>query len=301
MLSKNRLRILTLSFSIVCISLTASETIQGTCFDKKPKKVSNKKSATNNNATLNTSIQGPTKNVVNDTVPKIVDSLNVTNSKKSLLLAPNRPINSDTTLYITKKSIGSIYGDGYARIRKKNGDIIVAKIKAKSSLEINFIYPLNTIEEKISLSEIKAINYSDGTLESLIIQDISTENGTVTPTKSANNNDNKLTAKPLETKINNKKDTLDNNSEDLSWEKVEVTDSIEKASGLEEIAQLETKYTGSITVTNASLEKSSEIILRKKAAHAKANLIVITSKTIDRQYGELPSIVLKGTAYSKNN
>lgn len=316
MFQKNRIKLIIISITIVSFSLSANEAMHLSIYDKNPKK-EKRNNASKNKVNKKTTVTNDTLKNISfhaDSLPQNTNLASKDTIKKDLkkdnfMLQANVPIkknlaiNTDTNKLVFKKSIGSIFGDSYARILKKNGDLIVAAIKVKTTNEISFVYPLNTIIEKIDLSEVSSINYSDGTLITF------NTNTKVADTKADNLTENKVNSVNTENKSitdtkkasSNKKDDNALAENDINWELVEVTDSIDKASGLVEVAPLEINYTGSISVTNASLEKSSEIILKKKAAHIKASLIVITDKKIIRQYGELPSILLKGTAYSKTN
>jgi hypothetical protein len=316
MFSISRFKLSIISLLIICLSASAIETVQHNYFDKSPKKerksnISKKSKNKPKTTAVRDSI--PTKPATNDSLSlKTPD--NKTNTKKETFqFKENQTIKTDTII----RKIGSIYGDGYARVSKKNGDIIVIAIKTKDINEISYTYPLNTIEEKISMNDINSINYSDGKLEiythkpkieNTNNQDVANNDNSVDDQKSGDsenvvNNNTQITNNQSSTeksKKDSKKKKDPFTSVKLDWETVIVTDSLDAAAGLADLGQLETKYSGSITVSNASLEKSSTIIMQKKAAHIKATVVIITDKKIERQYGELPTITLKGTAYGKN-
>lgn len=50
--------------------------------------------------------------------------------------------------------------------------------------------------------------------------------------------------------------------------------------------------------TPKSLERSAQVILRKRAAQLNANYILLTDKSVDVAFGETPSVTLYGVAYT---
>lgn len=84
------------------------------------------------------------------------------------------------------------------------------------------------------------------------------------------------------------------------YRKVKVTESAIDVDGLIEIAKLEARVEGSERgySTPKTLERSATIVLRKKAASVNADIVLITDKKVSVAFGEVPSLVLYGTAYS---
>jgi len=84
------------------------------------------------------------------------------------------------------------------------------------------------------------------------------------------------------------------------YRKVKVTESAIDIDGLIEIAKLEARVEGSERgySTPKTLERSATIVLRKKAASVNADIVLITDKKVSVAFGEVPSLVLYGTAYS---
>lgn len=84
------------------------------------------------------------------------------------------------------------------------------------------------------------------------------------------------------------------------YRKVKVTKNPDDVEGLIEVAKLEARAEGSNKgySTPKSLERTAIIVLRKKAASVNANIVLITNKKSNVAFGEIPSVVLYGTAYS---
>lgn len=84
------------------------------------------------------------------------------------------------------------------------------------------------------------------------------------------------------------------------YRKVKVTESAIDIDGLIEVAKLEARVEGSERgySTPKTLERSATIVLRKKAASVNADIVLITDKKVSVAFGEVPSLVLYGTAYS---
>jgi hypothetical protein len=196
----------------------------------------------------------------------IARAIVLSDTAKKVAVAPLKN-DSVATKQVAEKT-GNTYSDGYARISKKNGDVLVATVKSKNLYEVQVIYPLNTVIEKLNTADLNEINYPDGKIDV----------------------------------INNKPEKVDNHewavvTSEKDWEKVEVTEDDSKIASLVEKGKVDAKYTGSQTATNQSLEKSGLIIARKRAARLKASVLVISEKQVSRQYGELPLIHIIGTAY----
>jgi hypothetical protein len=84
------------------------------------------------------------------------------------------------------------------------------------------------------------------------------------------------------------------------YRKVKVTKNPDDVEGLIEVAKLEAPAEGSSrgNTTLKSLERTATIVLRRKAALVNADIILITDKKSNVAFGEIPSLVLYGTAYS---
>jgi hypothetical protein len=84
------------------------------------------------------------------------------------------------------------------------------------------------------------------------------------------------------------------------YRKVKVTEDPDEVEGLVEVARLEAKAEGSDRgyATPKSLERTATIVLRRKAALVNANIVLITDKSTNVAFGEIPSVTLYGTAYS---
>lgn len=84
------------------------------------------------------------------------------------------------------------------------------------------------------------------------------------------------------------------------YRKVKVTKNPDDVEGLIEVAKLEAPAEGSSrrNTTLKSLERTATIVLRRKAALVNADIVLITDKKSNVAFGELPSLILYGTAYS---
>ncbi len=84
------------------------------------------------------------------------------------------------------------------------------------------------------------------------------------------------------------------------YRKVKVTEDPDEVEGLVEVARLEAKAEGSDRgyTTPKSLERTATIVLRRKAALVNGNIVLITDKSVNVAFGEIPSVTLYGTAYA---
>jgi len=87
------------------------------------------------------------------------------------------------------------------------------------------------------------------------------------------------------------------------WEKIIVTeDPKDVKATMIQIDIVEAKVEANTNDHNykpETLENSAKIILRKKAALIKGELVLIKKKSHNRPYGEPPSLVMQGIAYRK--
>ena len=86
----------------------------------------------------------------------------------------------------------------------------------------------------------------------------------------------------------------------LDWRKVKFLKNERRASGMHQVKEIiaQTKGSGRGFETPKSLEVKAKTILRKKAANVNAQYVLITNKTINTAFGEIPSATLTGIAYS---
>jgi hypothetical protein len=84
------------------------------------------------------------------------------------------------------------------------------------------------------------------------------------------------------------------------YRKVKVTYNTEEVEGMVEVAKLEAKAEGSDRrySTPTALERTAIIVLRRKAALVNGEIVLITGKKTNVAFGEIPSVILYGTAYS---
>ncbi len=155
-------------------------------------------------------------------------------------------------------------------IFKKSGFAILGKVLDKNLFEIKYIKKGEKLERKMSTRELTSIHYANGKFELI-------DN---TPEKS-------------------KKDWVTATSE-VEWKRVKVVNDEASVAGMVEKGDVEVDYEAKkINMGNDLMERNAIAILQKKANALKAEVILITSKDIKREYGEIPSIRMTAKAYSK--
>lgn len=84
------------------------------------------------------------------------------------------------------------------------------------------------------------------------------------------------------------------------YRKVKVTYEPDDVDGMVEVAKLEARAEGSERnyTTAKTLERTATIVLRRKAALVNAEMVLITDKKVHVAFGEIPFIILYGTAYT---
>jgi hypothetical protein len=208
-------------------------------------------------------------NAQTDTIPQV--ALKADSVGASKLSVPDSVQKVEVKRDSTSLSIGfkgAVFSDGYDRVFMKNGDVLVCNIKDQNLYVVRIVYPLNTAIEAVNTSDIHYLNFFDGRYQL----------------------------------VNNKPEIVENRTwavvvSEKDWEKVEITEDASLVSNLVEKGVIKARYTGKQTATNQYLEKSASIILRKKAARMKASVVVVSEKNVQRDYGELPVIDMKGIAY----
>ena len=157
------------------------------------------------------------------------------------------------------------------KIVKKSGVFFYVTFVSKNLYEISYKKPGENIIQKISTSDISRIYHRNGKV------DVVDNN----PEKKA-------------------KDWVVKASEN-EWQRVKVVNDEEKVAGMLEKGEIEAEYTAK-KLTNSDnelLEKNAIIVLKKKAFSLKANYVLVKSKNVERNYGEMPSIKMSGIAYFK--
>jgi predicted HNH restriction endonuclease len=158
----------------------------------------------------------------------------------------------------------------YDHLIKTNGDLLVVTIKSENAKEIGFLYPLNTVLNFVPLAQVKEIQYKNGTVKVI---------DTATPT-------------------NLKVLKAENPEED--WKFVKITYNKKDVEGLPDLGPIDSKAEGKKLNTSTDLlERNAILYLQKKAARMGASKVLITNKDIQSAYGELPVVVLTGTAYGR--
>jgi hypothetical protein len=155
-------------------------------------------------------------------------------------------------------------------IIKQNGDKLMVIIKDKNLYEVKYYSTGNKVLQVISSSNIKEIHYADGHIETI---------DSIPEKKSKD-----FTAK--------------NHTND--WEQIIVTYKPKEVALLIEKSPVEVEFIpDKFNADNEFLERSAIVVMKKKAFFMKASAVLIVEKSFNREYGEFPSIVLKGIAYSK--
>lgn len=160
--------------------------------------------------------------------------------------------------------------EAYDTIFKKSGFAILCKVKDKNLFEIKYIKKGEKLERKISTRELKSISYANGKTELI------------------DNNPQK-----------SKKDWVTTSSE-IEWKRVKTFKDPAEVAGMTEKGDIEAEYVASkMTMGNDVMERNAIAILQKKALTLKGNAILILTKEIKREYGEIPSIKMTAKAYSR--
>jgi hypothetical protein len=202
-----------------------------------------------------------------DTLPLLKkDSVSISVIKDTLnkkLLPPNV---KDTLKVASQNPLNA----DLDKIIKRNGDSILCKIIGKNLYEVEYSKPQSKTKLKLSTANIKEIFYANGKYELI-------DN---TPEKK-------------------KKDWTVASSE-VEWKNITITYEPTEVKGLIEKGQVDAFFESKrMSTENELLERTSYVILKKKAYSMKATIILITSKKFSRMYGEMPSITVIGTAYGK--
>ena len=165
---------------------------------------------------------------------------------------------------------GSLKTTDYDHLIKTNGDLLVVTIKSENAKEVGFLYPLNMVINFVPVAQVKEIQYKNGTVKVIDI---------ATPT-------------------NMKILKAENPEED--WKFVKITYTKKDVEGLPDLGPIDSKAEGKKLNTSTDLlERNAILYLQKKAARMGASKVLITNKDIQAAYGELPVVVLTGTAYGR--
>lgn len=202
--------------------------------------------------------------VVNEMLQLPHDTLEIQSSDGSTFPANSANIQSDTA-----------FRSDFDQIVTIDNKVIIARITRIGPGEVNFVYPFNTEANSISRDIINCIIHETGRKEIFNLVDQE-------DLKRGDFQENFVVEKKKKV-----------------WEEVDTTYHEEKTSGMVEIDRFVVQYESSkMRATVEFLEKNALIILRKKAAHAGAELVLITYKKVHTAYGDLPSIEMEGIAYS---
>jgi preprotein translocase subunit Sss1 len=160
----------------------------------------------------------------------------------------------------------------YDKIIKISGDVLVVKISDKNIHEVAFTYPLNTVVNKVNLSDVNAIIHADGNYEVI---------------------DHKTAF------VASKDKYWTVVASELEWAKVAVINDIDSvSSSMIQKAPVKAKYVADKMTADPDLMlKNCVIIMKKKAVRQGANILLITDKKFFREYGELPYVEVTGLLY----
>lgn len=198
-----------------------------------------------------------------------VDSIKV-DSTKVTKIEPQKQVSIKDSLIPASPAKQQLSYDtaGLDKITKKNGDVLIVKIINKNIYEVEYKIPGEVNSKKLNKNNIKEIKYANGKVEVL------------------DNNPEKK-----------QKDWAVVASEN-EWSKIKVVYNASDVTGMVEKGQIDSEFEAKkMNTEDETLERTAIVVLKKKAFALKASTILITEKTFDRQYGELPAIKMKATAY----
>ena len=160
---------------------------------------------------------------------------------------------------------------GLDKIVKKTGAFFYVNYVGKNLYEISYKKPGENIIQKISTADVSRVYHANGKVDIV------------------DNNPDK-----------NPKDWVVKASE-KEWQRVRVVYEEDKVAGMAEKGEIEAEFVAKKlnNSDNELLEKNAIIVLKKKAFSLKANYVLVKSKNIERNYGEMPSIKMTGKAYLK--
>jgi hypothetical protein len=154
------------------------------------------------------------------------------------------------------------------KIIKLNGEELNVIIKEKKESEVRYYNPGSPVIKRVLASQVKELRFADGRVIEI--------------NPKAN--------------FNTKKWEVSRAAK--NWNEIPVTFDPAEITGLTEMGPIEVEWTSEkLTADNDYLEKYATSYLKKKAYKMKASAILITEKTFNRQYGEVPSIKMKCIAY----
>lgn len=155
-------------------------------------------------------------------------------------------------------------------IIKKNGFAVICRVVSKNLYEVHYIKQGQKLVRKISTADLKEIRYNTGKIDLI------------------DNNPEKK-----------EKNWVTTPSE-KDWAKVKVCYDAGDVAGLVEKGPIENEYIAKkLNTENDVMERTTLIVLQKKASKMNACAILIVSKDFVREYGELPSLKMKAIAYGK--
>ena len=156
----------------------------------------------------------------------------------------------------------------YDKIIKNNGEIIRCIITDKNIYEITYINPKTNKMSTLNVNSVKEVKYSSGKSE---LMDKSPEKA------------------PKDWVIK---------SGDSEWQNVKITYQQSDVESMVEKGPVDAFFEATkLDVTTETLERSANVMLKKKAVKLGATIIYISTKHVNKTYGEMPSIDIKGVAY----
>lgn len=179
------------------------------------------------------------------------------------------------------------------QIVKTNGFIIKANVLSIKGDMITYQLPDEPYAVQIKKTEIQKIIYDDGK----IVEFSKVEQTDAIEDNAANDKSTKDDTPPLiiEEKTLSKED-LDSSD----WVDIVVTEDPEEVKGLIEVGSITGNAEGNkINTSSSVLTKIATVDLKKEAALLHATIVLINETEQKRDYGELPELMIKGTAYKK--
>lgn len=203
--------------------------------------------------------------VLKDTIPQEADTT-------LIIHAASDTVDSNVAAEFT----GGVHARDFDKLVTIDNKVIIARITSVKPTEINFIYPLNTIQNSIDRDLVNYVIHNNGTKEVFTL---------------------------VETKESDNEEVEENfllEKEKKKWEEIVATYLEQEIEGMTEIESLLVEFqSNKMRASNEYLEKNALIILRKKTANVGGEIVLITEKKINKAYGDLPSIEMSGIAFTK--
>lgn len=164
--------------------------------------------------------------------------------------------------------------DNFDKIITFDNEVFFVRVQHITLVDVNFIYPLNSVVESVEREKVSQIIYANGNIDLFIPFDEAHKD-------SLNYVDDRLIVRHRK-----------------AWESVQVTEDKSDLAGLIEVGPVNAVYDSDrMRVDNDFLEKNGLIILKRRAANLDADYVFVIKKTFNKGYGSFPSVSIEGIAY----